>query len=230
MRFIIALAGALLITVLVFLFMRSLIEAGQEEGEQLVVHHNVEILHREEPEQEEPEEIEEREQPPEEPAMDAMEVIRVTPPTPAPADELELPALDLAMGDIRIQAAGERWSAPLGRGAGVVNTTGTGEDGRGYVEVVPFNTRRPNVPEVAWQNQIDGWVLVAFTVTPDGRTRDVRVLDARPRGVFEEKVISAVEDWQYRLSFSGRNQYDVTLTQKVDVLWQNYPQNLPNVD
>ena len=188
MRFIIALAGALLVTVLVFLFMRSLIERGKEESVQLAVYDNVEILRREEPPEEEPEEAAEApDEPPEEPAMEALDVMQVSPPTPQPATELEIPALDLAVGDIRIQAVGERWSAPLGAGTVDVGT-GTGQDSRGYVEVVPFNTRKPNVPEVAWQNKIDGWVLVAFTVTPDGRTRDVRVLDARPRGVFEESV------------------------------------------
>lgn len=103
-------------------------------------------------------------------------------------------------------------------------------DARGFVEVVPYNTRKPNVPEVAWQNKISGWVLVAFTITPDGRTRDVRVLDARPRGVFEEKVIAAVEDWQYSVSFRGRERSNLVLTQRVEVRWQDYPRNLPNVD
>ena len=107
---------------------------------------------------------------------------------------------------------------------------GGGQDGRGFVEVVPFNTRRPNVPDAAWQNKIDGWVLVAFSVTPQGRTRDVRVLDARPRGVFEEKVVAAVEDWTYRVNFYGEVTGKMVLTQKVEVQWKNYPQNLPNVD
>lgn len=230
MRFLIALAGALLITALVFLFMRSLIEAGREERVPLVVHENVQILRREEPEPEQPEEREEApDRPPEEPAMDALDVMQLSPPTPQPANDLEIPALDLAVGDIKIRAVGDRWSAPVGAGSVEVGT-GTGRDSRGYVEVVPFTTRRPNVPEVAWQNKIDGWVLVAFTVTPEGRTRDIRVLDARPRGVFEESVVAAVEDWQYRLEFSSRNPYSVTLTQKVEVEWKNYPQNLPNVD
>jgi protein TonB len=230
MRFVFSLAGALLITVLVFLFMRSLIEGGREEGVQLVVHRNVEILRREEPEEEPEEDTEQREdEPPSEPSMDAMDLPQVTPPTPQPAENLEIPALDLAVGDIKIESAGRRWSAPMGAGTVDVGT-GQGQDSRGYVEVIPFNTRRPNVPEVAWQNKIDGWVLVAFTVTPEGRTQDIRVLDARPRGVFEEKVIAAVEDWRYRLDFSSRNQYSVTLTQRVEVEWKHYPQNLPNVD
>ena len=169
------------------------------------------------------------EEPPEEPAMEALAVAQVSPPTPQPATRLEMPALDLAVGDIAIQAPGRNWSAPVAAGTVAVGT-GVGQDSRGYVEVVPFNTRRPNVPEVAWQNKINGWVLVAFTITPEGRTQDIRVLDARPRGVFEDKVIAAVEDWRYHLNFASKNKYSVTLTQKVEVDWENYPQNLPNVD
>jgi len=230
MRFIPALVGALLITIGVFLFMQSLIQRGRDEGVQLVVHKNVEIF-RPDPDQQEPEPDPEQEVPQElaqEPTMDVMEIMQVSPPTPEPATELEIPALDLGIGDIKVSAVGKGWSAPMG--AGAVGVGGGGQDGRGFVEVVPFNTRRPNVPDAAWQNKIDGWVLVAFSVTPQGRTRDVRVLDARPRGVFEEKVVAAVEDWTYRVNFYGEVTGKMVLTQKVEVQWKNYPQNLPNVD
>jgi protein TonB len=228
MRFFPALFGALLITVAVFLFMEGLIKRGKQEDVQLLVHKDVQILRQEEKEEEPEPEEDAPEEPAEEPTMDPLETMALSPPTPEPATDLELPALDLGVGDINIQAVGNRWSAPLGTGG--VNMSGGGVDAQGFVEVVPFNTRRPNVPEVAWQNKIDGWVLVAFSVTPQGTTRNVRVLDARPRGVFEEKVVSAVEDWHYRVSFSSKVKSDVLLTQKVEVLWKNYPQNLPNVD
>ena len=124
---------------------------------------------------------------------------------------------------------GDRWSAPLG--TGTVSASGAGGEGaQGFIEVVPYDTRRPNVPEVAWQNKISGWVMVAFRVTPDGRTHDVRVLDGNPRGVFEDQVVSAVEDWKYKVNFHDGASGSVVLTQKVDVAWQNYPQNMPNVD
>ena len=160
--------------------------------------------------------------------MDVMEVVAISPPTPQVATELEIPALDLGAGDINVRVMGEKWSAPLGVAG--VNISRGGSDAQGFVEVIPFNTRRPNVPEVAWKNRVNGWVLVAFSVTPHGRTRNVRVLDANPRGIFEEKVISAVQDWQYVLNFPGKARGDVILTQKVEVLWKNYPHNLPNVD
>ena len=228
MRYFPALLGALLITVAVFMFMQSLIQRGKEEGVQLAVYTNVQILHQKPEEQEPEEEDDATQEPAEEPTMEPLDVMAVTPPTPEPATDLEMPALDLGVGDINIQAAGKRWSAPLG--AGTVKVSGGGADAQGFIEVIPFNTRRPNVPEVAWQNKINGWVLVAFSVTPQGKTRNVRVLDANPRGVFEEKVIAAVEDWSYRFSFSSEARGDVILTQKIEVLWENFPQNLPNVD
>lgn len=229
MRLLPALIGALLITLAVFLFMHSLIQRGREETVPLIVYSDVQIVHPEpeEPPQQEPTPEAEPE-PLEEPIMEPLAVTSVSPAAPVPSDTLEIPALDLGVGDLNIPAAGKRWSAPLGGGGAEVVVGGT--DAQGYIEVVPFDTRRPNVPEVAWQNKIDGWVLVGFSVTPEGRTRDVRVLDASPRGVFEEKVMAAVEDWTYRINFSGKARGDVVLTQKVEVLWKNYPQNLPNVD
>ena len=228
MRYFPALLGALLITVAVFMFMQSLIQRGKEEGVQLAVYTDVQILHQK-PEEQEPEpEDDSTQELAEEPTMEPLDVMAVTPPTPEPATDLEIPALDLGVGDIDIRAAGKSWSAPLG--AGTVKVSGGGADAQGLIEVIPYNTRRPNVPEVAWQNKINGWVLVAFSVTPQGDTRNVRVLDANPRGVFEEKVIAAVEDWNYRVSFSSEARSDVILTQKIEVLWENFPQNLPNVD
>ena len=189
MRFFPALAGALLITVAVFMFMQSLIEGGRDEAVQLPVYSDVTVF-RQEREQEEPEpEDEAPQEPTEEPAMGALDMAEVSPPTPKPATNLELPALELGVGDINIQTVGDSWSGPLA--AGTVSIGGGGTDAQGFVEVIPYNTRRPNVPEVAWQNKVNGWVLVAFSVSPEGETRNVRVLDANPRGVFEEKVVAA---------------------------------------
>lgn len=220
-----AFAGAVVVSLAIFLFMQSLIKRGQSEDVQLAVYEQVEIL-RQQPEPEKPKDVEEAmEEAPQEPLMESLQMAA---PTPAPQQTLELPALDLGVGDIDIRAVGNRFSAPLGVGGVVI--PGGGQDAQGFVEVVPYNTRRPNVPDVAWENKISGWVLVAFTVTPKGETRDVRVLDAKPRGVYEEKVIAAVEDWQYSVNFAGKSSANLVLTQRVDVRWQDYPNNIPNVD
>lgn len=233
MRMFPALFGALLVTLAVFLFMHSLIQRGKEEGAQQLVYNDVQILHTrpEEPPLKEREAQEERDtQPAPEPGMAPLALPVAAPPAAPPA-ALDLPALELAEGELTLTGggSGDRWSAPLS-GSNTVEIAGGGTDAQGFIEVVPIDTRRPNVPLVAWQNKIDGWVLVAFSVTSEGRTRDVRVLDASPRGVFEETVIAAVKDWRYQISFSGKASGDAVLTQKVEVLWANYPQNLPNVD
>ena len=229
MRIFPALLGALLVTLVVFLFMHSLIQHGKEEGMPVVVYNDVQIVHNE-PEEPPPPEPEQKtqEEPTEEPSMEPLALSASPTPKPTPAQSLDIPTLELSAGDIHIAAAGDSWSPPMGGGGTEVIVGGA--DAQGYIEVVPFDTRRPNVPEVAWQNKIDGWVLVAFSVTANGRTRDVRVLDASPRGVFEEKVIAAVNDWTYHIKFSGEIKGDIVLTQKVEVQWSNYPQNLPNVD
>ena len=226
MRYVLALLGAVAITVAIFLFMQGLIESRQQQDVVLPLHTLVEVP----PPEREEEEPEPEEEPPEEPLEEPiMEALQVAPPTPEPAPELEIAALDLGVGDIKIQSAGDRWNGPVGR-AGIAVAAGGGEDAQGYIEVIPFDTRKPNVPDVAWENKISGGVLVEFRVTAEGTTSDVRVLDANPRGVFEEKVVAAVSDWKYRVNFYGGATGSVVLTQKVEVQWENYPQNMPNVD
>lgn len=227
LRLLPALLGAVVITLGVFLLMQGLIARGQGGEVQLAVYEDVQILRPEpDPEREPPPEVDNAPaESGQEPVMDSMEIV---PPTPTAAQTFEMPALDLAVGDVAIPAAGEAWRSPLAEVD--LHGFGTGQDAQGYIEVVPYNTRRPNVPRVAWENRISGWVLVAFTLTPEGHTRNVRVLDSRPRGVFEEKVIAAVEDWDYSVKFKGRERSNLVITQRVEVRWQDYPGNLPNVD
>lgn len=224
MRFILAFAGALFITIAVFLFMQGLIESRRKEDVQLLVHQPIEITREQKTEQKPERPPEELRQP--EPAMAELQLPVLS---PQPKMNLEIPPLDLGAGDLEIVGTGDRWNAPLGSDAvGILESRGIGAEG--FVEVVPISTRKPNVPELAWKNKINGWVLVAFNVTPDGRTRNIRVLDANPRGVFEEKVIAAVEDWLYSVRFSGERKGEVVLTQRVGVEWKDFHLNMPNVD
>lgn len=103
-----------------------------------------------------------------------------------------------------------------------------GEDTRqGFIEITPFATRKPNIPKVAWQHQLNGWVLVVFNVSAAGKTRNIKVLDAHPKGVFEAEVIRAIEQWRYDMGDRIKNGQDLVLTQKINLQWQDYPQNLP---
>lgn len=231
MRFLPALLGALLITAAVFLLMQKLIRSQQDNVEPLEVMKPIEIFRQPPP----PEKKLEPEQLPEESEQlePRMEPLALSPPTALPKPRLEVPALDLAVGEIEIEAIGAEFSAPLSGGSSASGASildGTGTDASGFVEVVPFTTRKPNVPELAWRNKVSGWVLVAFNVTPQGHARNVRVLDANPRGIFEEKVIKAVEDWRYSVSYKGSAPQNLVMTQKVEVNWKDYPLNIDYLD
>ena len=95
----------------------------------------------------------------------------------------------------------------------------------GYKEVLPNATRQPNIPEYAWKNKINGWVLVAFTVNAKGFVENVRVLDAQPRGVFEENVIESVKHWVYSPADFGGKAVKAQLTQKIELFYKDYPNN-----
>ena len=55
----------------------------------------------------------------------------------------------------------------------------------------------PDYPESALAQKIAGSVLVQFTVDVNGETRDIRVLEANPPGVFDRAATNAIRRWRY---------------------------------
>jgi protein TonB len=45
---------------------------------------------------------------------------------------------------------------------------------------------------------IEGWVKVQFIVTPEGRVRDIKVVAAEPKGVFESSVTRSVSQYRFK--------------------------------
>jgi protein TonB len=65
-------------------------------------------------------------------------------------------------------------------------------------DLEPVATPGPAYPPEAFRARVEGWVEVEFTVTERGTTRDVEVVGAQPRGVFDAAAIAAVAGWTYR--------------------------------
>jgi protein TonB len=55
----------------------------------------------------------------------------------------------------------------------------------------------PAYPPQAKTRNVEGWVDVAFTVDPDGRTTNVRVISAQPATTFDAAAVDAVRRWRY---------------------------------
>ncbi len=65
-------------------------------------------------------------------------------------------------------------------------------------DYLPIVRSAPVYPQRALQRGLEGWVLVEFTVTTAGTVKDVRAVDADPKGVFEEAALDAATKFRYK--------------------------------
>jgi TonB family protein len=56
---------------------------------------------------------------------------------------------------------------------------------------------QPVYPEAARKRGVEGWVELAFTVTPSGTVEDVEVRNASPAGTFDDAAIRALRGWRF---------------------------------
>jgi len=64
-------------------------------------------------------------------------------------------------------------------------------------DTMPLVRINPDYPPRAQNRGIEGWVLVEFTITAAGTVRDPRVIDASPKGYFEDAALKAISRWRY---------------------------------
>lgn len=96
--------------------------------------------------------------------------------------------------------------AGFARGSGMgAGTDGVGR-GKGFSgkPLVPLSTARPQMPEWACKQGLRGWVEAVFTVRPDGRVQDVKIVDAQPRGVYEMAAVDSISNWIYAENDTAR--------------------------
>lgn len=234
MRFVWALSLSLLINMALFWFIHSLLDFKSEPTAQKEQYAVVDITAPVEPSDSQPDKQPEAPQTTE--ANTASPALPTAPQIPMPA--LATPSLSqLSATEPNAIAAPTTDLSTLigtvdGQGAGVLASGNKQlqkklEDAkkqkRGFKQIIPVGTRQPDVPKAAWDKKIDGWVEVAFVVQPNGRVRNVQVIDASPKGVFEPNVVEAVSDWVYDADPDGKSH---TLTQRIDLFWRDYPNNV----
>jgi protein TonB len=213
------LALALLVTLTLFIFMQRLIHNDGDNTEHVELVSFVELYKP--PPSTEPE-VETEPEPQELNAEPQMNSVAANVPDNQPQLNADIPSFDVGSLSIDTGPVGQGWTAPLINSDGLLDV---GEDSMGYVEIVAFTTRRPNIPELAFKNKTNGWVLLVFNVARDGTTKNIRVLDANPRGVYEESAVSAVKHWRYSVANLKNYQGDMVLTQRLEMNWQDYKSN-----
>jgi TonB family protein len=58
--------------------------------------------------------------------------------------------------------------------------------------------RDPVYPLEALRNHTTGWVQMEFTIAPNGSVGDIAVIEAEPKGVFEQAAATALSHWRFR--------------------------------
>ncbi len=208
---------AFVVTCVIFIMMYRIIHT-ENNRDQIIEELPIVELYQPEEQEEEPEEEEKPEEEPEEPLMPELVFDA---PVSAPQLNVDIPPMSIDMGSLDIKASGT-WSPPAMGEIATGNSDSAGKRNTGFRTIIPRASRQPNVPRIAWDNKIDGWVLVSFVVYNDGRVGKIRVMDSYPRGVFEENVIASVERWLYE-TFKGP---PIQLTQKIELFWKDYPNNI----
>ncbi len=174
-RWLVSMALALLITLLLFYMMQALIATGTALEQRVNV---VKIVDATMPEIE-------------------MEVVREVE-RPEPIEQVDNPPpevpersnnLDNAPG-LNFERASINLDAGLDIGAAGISIT----DG----EMLPLVNVTPQYPTRAASRGIEGWCQVSFTVTETGGVRDVIVVDAEPKGIFDSSSIRAAEKFKFQ--------------------------------
>ncbi|MCG8588780.1 MAG: energy transducer TonB [Proteobacteria bacterium] len=55
----------------------------------------------------------------------------------------------------------------------------------------------PRYPIDAARKGITGFVVMEFTLTPEGKPREIQVVESKPPGVFDSFAVEALREWRY---------------------------------
>lgn len=80
----------------------------------------------------------------------------------------------------------------------IYQATFPSRSGRDSATARPVAAVPPPYPREAAMNGIEGWVRLAVDIDERGRVRDVEVLSAEPRGVFDQAAVQAVRRWSWK--------------------------------
>lgn len=63
---------------------------------------------------------------------------------------------------------------------------------------MPLYRVEPRYPARAMKQGAEGYVVMSFTIDTQGRPTDVKVIEAKPRRLFEREATRALKKWKYQ--------------------------------
>lgn len=187
---------AALATFIVFFVMQRLVASGESAFTQEISGRVVDFVRVRQPEQ-----VRERDRKPDKPPPPEAE-------PPAPEITPQASTASTGGGPGAMQIAAPDLGADLAIDPGIGAGAGEGD----YLPIVKV---APIYPSRAQARGIEGWVLVEFTVTAAGTTRDPVVVEAEPTGYFEEAAKQAVLKFRYKPRVVNGNPVEVSGVQNL---------------
>lgn len=137
---------------------------------------------------------------------DTQEIARVKPeikkiePPPSPQNVSTNTKASVAAGldSSNLAPAGVDFGSGEGgirQGGGAPSVAMAGGSDRGPVPQVRLD---PDYPPQAKDRGIEGWVLFSYTVTKEGRVKDIVILDSQPKGLWDRATLRAVANWRFQ--------------------------------
>jgi protein TonB len=120
-----------------------------------------------------------------------------------PVAPAAIPATGIAPAEPPPVAAAPAAALPTPAPAATVPETATAATGAPVgapaAPTVPrlLSAPSPRYPALALRRQLEGEVTVQFTIQPDGRVSEPRVVGSNPPGVFDEAALVATRRWQF---------------------------------
>lgn len=65
-------------------------------------------------------------------------------------------------------------------------------------DVIPIVRIEPQFPREALIEGISGYVVVEFTIEPDGSVSDPKVVESEPRRMFDRNAVRAIYKWKFK--------------------------------
>jgi protein TonB len=114
---------------------------------------------------------------------------------------MEIPSLNLSA-----TVGGGPMAGQMGKGAGAMF------DG----DLLPLQRIPPQYPRDAARSGITGWVQLEVLVNADGTVRSAKVIDSKPRGIFEASAVQAVMRWKFKPKIQEGKPVEQRGSQKIE--------------
>jgi periplasmic protein TonB len=83
-------------------------------------------------------------------------------------------------------------------------------------DLLPLQRIPPQYPRDAARGGVTGWVQLEVLVNADGSVRSAKVLDAKPKGIFEASAVQAVMRWKFKPKIKDGKPIEQKGAQKIE--------------